>query len=491
MSTATCSAPPTSKESVDHHDPEVAKVIVGVPGSSSCVGWPGPGRRRRRRRRTGPIRRIPSGSPRRCSAARSAEAVTGMCTEAVVVGDGPEGASLLEVAEVLDPCSRGLELRGAHEVGVCLGVHRARHHRGPGPTEGRGQLRADQHAGLLRGVYPESEQRLGQGADRADRGGQQRQPPVVAHRCGVVASSSGNGSAAATARRRTAMVQPVVRARFAKSSSGTTGCRRSVRPTRRVSHSWATEGRPSSPIRSASEKTMVTVGSCRRAPDESAELRRVPDVVLVGERDETSAAPSERRREVGGGAEPLLVHLQAHLERCRVGEAPDDLDRVVVGAVVLHHELVGQLLLGGDRLQQRSEPPSTVVGRQGNGEVQRCGGKAAVVGADRVVGHRWSTLTGTEPASTPYPICGFVRLLVESPWGIGRPAGRPAQDHRGGTLTDGIDLLVWGPAAGLDWSVGHRARVAAPTSAAAVPVVDRDRALDGRHLAAVVGSAAR
>ena len=86
------------------------------------------------------------------------------------------------------------------------------------------------------------------------------------------ASSGGNGSEASTARRRIAIVQPVVSARRAKSSSGTTARLRSVRPTRRVSHSRRPSGRPFSSIRSASENTIVMVGSSSSSPTSRSSL---------------------------------------------------------------------------------------------------------------------------------------------------------------------------------------------------------------------------
>src|SRR5690606_19141884 len=101
------------------------------------------------------------------------------------------------------------------------------------------------------------------------------------------------------------------------------------------------------------------------------ELRRVPEVVLVGESDTPPAGALEDPREVGRRSDPLAVYLESHVERGVPGELLHDGNRPVRRSVVLDEEFVGEAFLSGERLQEGSDPTAAVPGAQRHGQVDR------------------------------------------------------------------------------------------------------------------------
>ncbi len=270
----------------------------------------------------------------------------------VAVGDPAEHVGLLEVAERRGPVGGDAELGGTDLVGHRRDRRRCR-------TRRRRDLRSarpagtDEHAGLLAAGAPGRP-----AAARAARARcRPRRPPSTASGRGasarrVVEFGRGTAGAASAARRRTTIVQPVVTARRANSSSGTTVWLRRVRSTRRVSQSRRWSMRPSSPIRSASEKTIVTVGSARSTPTNRRSFAGYQTSSWSARAIASAAAPRGRRRSWRVDPEPGSFTSMRTGNGAVAAKALEQLDGAVVGSVVLDHQLVGKALLCGERVEE-------------------------------------------------------------------------------------------------------------------------------------------
>ena len=272
MSTATRSAPPTASESV-HISTRVRRSRLTGSGrrTARTTSAADRGERRSGRCRSGRCRA--SASHRR---ATPVWPVADPGALAVVVGRGPHAPAPTRSRPGRRPGPAATSSWSAAHARA-PGRRAPRGPRGPRPGPGpsaAGRRRARRSPG--RGARRNPSERLRAGPARCPPSRRhQRQPAVVAQRRRRSSSrASGRGRAASTARRRTAMVQPVVRARRAKSRTVTTelGAQRPGADAAAWPTAAGPRRRPSSAMRSASENTMVTVGSAANSSTTQASL---------------------------------------------------------------------------------------------------------------------------------------------------------------------------------------------------------------------------
>jgi hypothetical protein len=107
----------------------------------------------------------------------------------------------------------------------------------------------------------------------------------------------------------------------------------------------------------------VEIGPRVERGEHAFDLRRLPDVILIGEEDDLAGRPRKAAREVRDDADVAFVAQRDHrrARRCHPREVLDDAHAVIVRSVVDDHDLVGRDGLADDARQLFGQEPCPVV----------------------------------------------------------------------------------------------------------------------------------